>query len=177
MRRAPDVDPWHLHACAQAPVHRNTYTHAHTNTVFIECSIYMYAGACAQEHVYMCTHKHCIHSMQSSHSLKEYFFQSNTEHLLEAVLSVTQPRRNTEHRCPFRLVGSCGTRNQTCLLSLFSGADAQAGEPRKPAAQSPSGQQGAEFIPEFICKIACSAVPTFTVCPLGTHTLHPSPLA
>lgn len=125
----------------------------------------MCTSTCAQEHVHMCTYKHHVHRVQSSHNFKEYLFQSNTENLLEAVLSVIQHRRNTGHRCSFRLVRSCGTRDKACLLSLFLRADAQAGEPRKPAAQSPSGQQGAEFIPEFICKIACSAVPTYPVLP------------
>lgn len=117
-------------------MHRIAYTHAHTNT--------------AQR-------------VQSSHNLKERFFQGNTDNLLEALLSVIQHRRNTGHRCPFRLVRSCGTRDQACLLSLFSRADAQAGETWKPAVQSLSRQQGAEFIPEIIFKIACSAVPTFPV--------------
>lgn len=70
---------------------RITYTHAHTNT--------------AQR-------------VQSSHNLKERFFQGNTNNLLEAGLSVIQHRRNTGHRCPFRLVRSCGTRDRglaSCL--------------------------------------------------------------
>lgn len=130
----------------------------------------------------MCTYKHRFHGVQSSHNLKEYFFQSNMENLLEAVLSVIQHRRNMGHRCPFRLVRSCGTRDEACLLSLFLRADAPACEPRQPAAQSPSGQQGAEFIPELSARslalqfpLSCPSLPLS--CGGQSHILHPSPLA
>lgn len=76
-------------------------------------------GACthAPTHVHTRAHTNTAQRGRSSCNLKECFFQGNTDNLLEAVLSVIQHRGNTGHRCPSRLVRSCGTGDQACLCS------------------------------------------------------------